>query len=91
MSADASETPGVGHNSAGPPTLIMDYVDKIENGLEEAQAYLDDVKAMYAGAKQRGLDPKILRKVIRLRKMDKAKREEEEALTEMYLDACGML
>ena len=49
-----------------------------------------DLKEVYAEAKGEGFDTKILRKVIRLLKQDKAKRQEEEAL-DLYLSAIGGL
>ena len=39
----------------------------------------------------KGFDTKILRKVVRLRKADAAKRQEEEALIELYITAIGGL
>ena len=36
-----------------------------------------------------GYDVKILRKVIRIRKQDKAKRQEEDAILDLYLSALG--
>jgi len=50
-----------------------------------------DLKEVYLEAKGNGFDAKILRKVIRLRKMDKAKRQEEDALLDLYLAAIGGL
>ena len=50
-----------------------------------------NAKEVFAEAKGEGFDVKILRKVIRMRKMDKAKRDEEEALIDLYLSAIGGL
>ena len=52
---------------------------------------MNDIKEVFAEAKGEGFDVKILRKVIRMRKMDKAKRDEEEALIDLYLSAIGGL
>ena len=43
------------------------------------------------GQRQRGegYDVKTLRKVLRIRKQDKAKRQEEEAILDLYLSALG--
>jgi uncharacterized protein (UPF0335 family) len=51
----------------------------------------EDLKGVYAEAKGEGFDVKVLRKVVRLRKTDKVKREEEEALIDLYLSAIGGL
>ena len=49
------------------------------------------IKDVFAEAKGEGFDVKVLRKVIRMRKQDKAKRQEEEALIDLYLSAIGGL
>jgi len=48
-----------------------------------------DLKEVYAEAKGNGFDVKIIRKVVRIRKMDRAKRQEEDALIDLYLSAIG--
>ena len=50
-----------------------------------------DLKEVYAEAKGEGFDSKIIRKVIRIRKQDVAKRQEEEALLDLYISAIGGL
>ncbi len=54
-------------------------------------AVLADIKEVFAEAKGEGYDVKILRKVIRIRRQDKAKRQEEDAITDLYLNALGEL
>ncbi len=66
-------------------------VERIERLEEEKKAIADDIKDVYAEAKANGFDTKILRTVIRLRKQDKAEREEAETLLDLYLAALGML
>ena len=66
-------------------------VERIEHLEEEKKAIADDIKDVYAEAKGEGFDTKILRKVVRLRKSDAAKRQEEEALIELYVTAIGGL
>ena len=56
---------------------------------EEKKAIADDIKEIYAEAKGNGFDVKIIRKVVRLRKTDRAKRQEEEALIDLYMSAIG--
>jgi uncharacterized protein (UPF0335 family) len=74
---------------AGPP--LRSVVERIERLEEEKKAIADDIKDVFAEAKANGFDTKILRTVIRLRKMDKAEREEQDALLDLYLEALGML
>lgn len=57
---------------------------------EEKAAFAEDIKDIFAEAKGVGFDTKTIRKVIRLRKMDKEKRHEEEELLELYKSAIGL-
>ncbi len=41
--------------------------------------------------KANGFDTKTLRTVIRMRKQDRAEREQQQAMVELYLSALGML
>ena len=58
---------------------------------EDKAAVGGDLKEVYAEAKGDGFDAKIIRKVVRLRKIDVAKRQEEEALVDLYISAIGGL
>jgi len=66
-------------------------VERIEHLEEEKKAIADDIRDVYAEAKGNGFDVKALRTVVRLRKQDKAEREEQEAILEVYLHALGMI
>lgn len=67
------------------------FIERIER-LEEDKANISgDLKEVFGEAKGEGFDVKILRKVIKLRRTDKAKRQEEEALIDLYLSAVGGL
>jgi uncharacterized protein (UPF0335 family) len=70
---------------------LKTIVERIERLEEEKAGIAADIKEIYAEAKGDGFDVKILRKVVRLRKQDKAKRQEEEALLDLYLSAIGGL
>lgn len=69
---------------------LKSFVERIERLEEEKRGLQEDIKEVYAEAKGTGLDVKIIREIIRLRKMDKADRQEREALIELYKDALGM-
>jgi uncharacterized protein (UPF0335 family) len=77
-------------NSAAQSQL-KSVIERIERLEEDKAAVSSDLKEVYAEAKGNGFDTKILRKVVRLRKQDKAKRLEEEALVDLYLSAIGGL
>ncbi|NGZ06982.1 MAG: DUF2312 domain-containing protein [Magnetococcales bacterium] len=65
-------------------------VERIERLEEEKLGISADIRAVYAEAKAMGFDPKIVRKVVRLRSMEPHQIEEEETLTELYKRALGM-
>ena len=66
------------------------FIERIERLEEEKSGLAEDIKDVYAESKAVGFDTKIIRKVIRLRKMDKEKRHEEEELVELYKSAIGL-
>ena len=70
---------------------IKALVERIEKLEEEKAAIADDIKEVYLEAKSNGFDPKIIKKIVALRKQDAAKRAEEQALLAVYMDALGML
>ncbi|GGZ42892.1 MULTISPECIES: DUF2312 domain-containing protein [Asticcacaulis] len=68
---------------------LRTIIERIERLEEDKAVIAGDLKEVYAEAKGEGFDVKILRKVVSLRKKDKAKRMEEEALLDLYLSAIG--
>ncbi len=70
---------------------LRSIVERVERLEEEKAAIADDVKEVYAEAKGNGFDVKVLRRVIRLRKMDRAEREEQDAILDLYMAALGMI
>lgn len=69
---------------------LKSFVERIERLEEERTSIGDDVKDVYAEAKAMGFDTKTLRKVVSLRQIDPAERQEVEALLDLYLHALGM-
>lgn len=83
---------------AGPDVLnsaaqgrLRSIIERVERLVEDKAAVQNDIKEVFAEAKGEGYDVKVLRKVIRIRKQDKAKRQEEESITDLYLSALGEL
>jgi uncharacterized protein (UPF0335 family) len=66
------------------------FIQRIERLEEEKKTISDDIREVFAEAKSSGFDPKIMRQVLRLRKMESGDRQEQEALLETYLAALGM-
>lgn len=69
---------------------LRSLVERIERLEEEKAALTSDIREVYAEAKGQGFDTKIIRQVVRMRKLDKADRQEQEAVLDLYLSALGM-
>ncbi len=67
------------------------FIERVERLEEEKAALAEDIKEIFAEAKATGFDTKTIRKIIRLRKMDAEKRQEEDALLELYKSAIGLI
>jgi len=67
--------------------LLIERIERLE---EEKKAIADDVKDVYSEAKARGYDPKTMRAIVRLRKMENNDRQEAEALLQTYKAALGI-
>lgn len=80
-----------GHNSGIAAQQLKHLVERIERLTEEKQAIQKDVAEVYAECEAFGYDKKIVRKVVQIREMDAAKRQEEEALLDLYMSALGMM
>ncbi len=69
---------------------LKSFMNRIERLEEERNALTADIREVYAEAKGTGFDTKIMRQVVRLRKMDKADFQEQEAILDLYLNALDM-
>ena len=66
---------------------LRSFIERIERLEEEKAALTADIREVYAEAKARGFDAKIMRQVVRLRKLEQADRREQEELLDLYLGA----
>lgn len=66
------------------------FIERIERLVEEQKGIGDDIRDVYLEAKSQGYDPKIMRKIVRLRKIPAHDRKEMEALLDVYASALGM-
>ncbi|MXY41997.1 MAG: DUF2312 domain-containing protein [Rhodospirillaceae bacterium] len=82
-------SPGLVGGVAGD--ILRAYVERIERLEEEKKALAADIREVYAEAKGNGYDPKIMRKLVALRRMDTADRREQEELLDVYRRAIGMI
>ena len=65
-------------------------IENIEHLESEKKEISEQISDIYREAKMTGFDPKILRKIVSLRKKDINERMEEEQLIEAYKEALGM-
>ena len=77
-----------GNVAADQLRLLIERIERLE---EEKKGIGDDIKDVYLEAKATGYDPKIMRQIIRLRKMEQADRLEQEELLDLYQRALGMI
>ena len=69
---------------------LKSFINRIERLNEERDALTADIREVFAEAKGAGFDTKIMRQVIRMRKLDKADFQEQEAMLDLYLTAMEM-
>ena len=70
--------------------ILRQYIERIERLEIEKAELASQIKDIYAEAKSDGFEPKIMKQVIKIRKMEKEEVEELEALVEIYKRALGM-
>lgn len=66
---------------------LQAFIERIEKLEEEKRALAEDVRDVYGEAKGTGFDAKIMKKIVALRRQDRHKREEEQTILELYMDA----
>jgi uncharacterized protein (UPF0335 family) len=69
---------------------LRSFIERIERLEEEKKALANDIREVYSEAKGTGFDTKVMRQVVKLRKMESADRQEQEAMLDLYLSALGM-
>ncbi len=69
---------------------LKSFISRVEKLEEEKKAIAEDIRDVYAEAKGLGFEPKIVRKIVSLRKTNLEKRREEQELLDLYMSAIGM-
>ena len=90
--ADDASAPDLGHSdvlNGAAQTQLTSIIERVERLEQEKAEVAEQIKEVFAEAKGNGYDVKTLRRVVRIRKQDRAKRQEEEALLDLYLSAVG--
>lgn len=81
MSEDKTQVGGIAVDR------LRSLVERIERLEEEKKALSSDIRDIFAEAKSAGFDVKIIRKILKLRKMNATDRDEEEFLLDTYRKA----
>jgi uncharacterized protein (UPF0335 family) len=66
---------------------ILSLIERIEQLEEEIKALNEGKKEVFAEAKGEGFDVKILKEILKVRKMDRDERDEQESLLDLYMRA----
>lgn len=66
---------------------LKQYMNRIERLETEKANAADDMKQVFDEAKANGFDVKIMKQVLKLKKLDKNKLAEQEAILELYRQA----
>ena len=66
---------------------IRSIIERVEKVEEEIKELMEAKKEIFLEAKGEGLDVKILKEILKLRKLDQDARDEHETLLDVYLRA----
>lgn len=69
---------------------LRQLIERVERLGEEMTGIRDDIKDVYSEAKSRGFDVKAMRRLVKLRKIESNKRQEQSAIVETYAAALGI-
>ena len=69
---------------------LKSFIERVERLEEEKKTLAEDIRDVYSEAKSTGFEPKIMRKIVSLRKANLEKRREEQELLDLYMAALGM-
>jgi uncharacterized protein (UPF0335 family) len=70
---------------------LKSFIERIERLEGEKRALGEDIKEVYAEAKGSGFEPKIMRQIIKIRRMDKEEHDEQETLLDLYKRSLSMV
>lgn len=69
---------------------LRQFVEQLENLDEQKKAICSDISDKLLEAKSIGFDVKALKRLLKLRKMSKHQRDEEDGILHTYMHALGM-
>ncbi|ADE29621.1 GapR family DNA-binding domain-containing protein [Rickettsia prowazekii] len=69
---------------------LEQYISKIERLEEEKSDLAQEVKDIFQDAASHGFDVKAMKAILKLKKLDKNKLAEQDAMLELYRDTLGI-
>ena len=69
---------------------LKSFIERIEKVDDDRLLLVQDIKEIYDEAKSVGYDTKIMKMLVKIRRMDKDKRQEQEAILDLYMNALGI-
>lgn len=69
---------------------LLSFIQRAEKLNEDAAQIAEDLKEVFNEAKSAGYDPKYIKKMIQLRKLDPDELDEADELEKMYRNAIGL-
>ena len=73
--------------TAGELRLFVEQIERQQYDMDDIKEFM---KETYAELKSAGYDPKVIRKLVALRKRDKDDVAEEDAIMSLYMEALGV-
>ena len=77
-------------NTSFDNAQLLSIIQRVEKLNEDQAAIAADLKEVMSEAKSAGYDPKYIKKMIELRKLDPDELDEQDELTQMYRNAIGL-
>lgn len=87
MNTDSTKS-AMGHNVGGE--RIRSFLERGQRLAEDAKAIREEAKEMWSEARGEGFDVKVLKRLLKMMGEDKAKRDEEQEILDLYADAAGV-
>ncbi|MEY4463624.1 MAG: hypothetical protein RLZZ81_595 [Pseudomonadota bacterium] len=69
---------------------LEQYISKIERLEQEKADLSEEIKDIFQDASSHGFDVKAMKSVLKLKKLDKDKLAEQDAMLELYRDTLGI-
>ncbi|MCC8368711.1 DUF2312 domain-containing protein [Rickettsia endosymbiont of Polydrusus tereticollis] len=69
---------------------LEQYINKIERLEQEKAELSEEIKDIFQDASSHGFDAKAMKAIIKLKKLDRDKLAEQDAMLELYRQALGI-